>query len=132
MPGAIALNTRIPLLHLSLGKCYEAKRLWQKALESYLQERQTDPGNTQLALVIGRVLLRLERYEAALAELISAEQASDSAGYYMLLGTAHRELGNAEEADRFIAMATQIAGSRSAANRAALRITGQRREAQAN
>jgi spermidine synthase len=126
MPAAAVLSTRLRLLHLSLGRCYEIKGRLSEALAAYRREREADPGNAQLALVLGRVLVRLERYEEALAELRRAQQQDHSGAYFFMLGATHQGLGEREEARMYFSKAKQITGSLKAASNAALLITGQR------
>lgn len=127
MPAAAALSTRTRLLHLSLGRCYEIKGRLSLALAAYRREQEVDPENTQLALVAGRVLMRLEHYEEALEELRRADQQDHSGGYSFMLGATYQGLGNQEQARRYFSSAEHIAGSLEKASAAALRITGQRR-----
>ena len=124
--GASVLDTRMTLLHLSLGRCYEITGRFAEALEAYRREREVDPGNSHLALVMGRVLLRLDRYEEALSELRRAPAQEHSGGYFFMLGFALDNLGARQDARQQYAKAKQIDGSLEAAASAALLITGQR------
>ena len=120
------MNTRIPLLHLSLGRCYEIQQNLEDALAAYRAERKIDPANTQLSMVIGRVLLRMQRYEQALEELRRADQASDSGALNFMIGSAYQGLGRDKNTKRYLAEAQRLSGSLEAAAREALLITGQK------
>jgi tetratricopeptide (TPR) repeat protein len=114
------------LLHVSLGRCYEIKGRYSEALAAYRREREVDPGNMLLTLVLGRVLMRLERYQEALTELRRTPMQEHSGGYFFMLGLALHKLGDLEEAQRQFSRAKQIDGDLEAAASSAQLITGQR------
>jgi tetratricopeptide (TPR) repeat protein len=77
MPAAAVLDSQMRLLLLSLGRYYEIKGRYSEALAAYRREQEVDPGNAQLVLVPGRILVRLERHEEALAERRRADQRNE-------------------------------------------------------
>jgi len=124
--GAAILDTQMTLLHVSLGRCYETRGRYSEALAAYRREREVDPGNMRLTLVLGRVLMRLERYQEALTELRQTPMQEHSGGYFFMLGLALHKLGDLEEAQRQFSRARQIDGDLEAAASSADLITGQR------
>jgi spermidine synthase len=124
--GAAILDTQMTLLHVSLGRCYETRGRYSEALAAYRREREVDPGNMRLTLVLGRVLMRLERYQEALTELRQTPMQEHTGGYFFMLGLTLHKLGDLEEAQRQFSRAKQIDGDLEAAASSAQLITGQR------
>jgi len=125
-PGAAILHSQMIQLHLSLGRCYEFKGRYSEALAAYRHEQEVDPENMRLTLVLGRVLMRLERFQEALTELRRTPMQDHSGGYFFMLGLTLNKLGDLEEAQRQFSRAKQIDGDLEAAASAAQLITGQR------
>jgi tetratricopeptide (TPR) repeat protein len=126
--GLAILDTQMTLLHVSLGRCYETRGRYSEALAAYRREREVDPGNMRLTLILARVLMRLERYQEALTELRRTPMQEHSGGYFFMLGLTLHKLGDLEEAQRQFSRAKQIDGDLEAASASAQLITGQRDE----
>jgi len=113
-------------LNLRLGRCYESQSMHSKALEAYNMERDENPNNPQLIMVIIRVLIWLERYEEARLELLKLSVAEEQLGaYHFMYGLTLNKLGDKSGSEKHYAMAKKLDGSLEAASTAAVKITGE-------
>lgn len=76
---------------------YDAQR-YEEALIAYQAVLLLDPGNTLIADRAGRILLRLERYEEALAIYEKLSHISSSLSVYLYKGLILQRLGRSIEA----------------------------------
>ncbi|MFT4518367.1 MAG: spermidine synthase [Halioglobus sp.] len=125
LSGALAIEGRSGNTGLALARCYEINGEHATALAAYRLEQESQPESVSLALVIGRVLIWQEHYEAALQEFQKVPTADRSGAYHFMVGQALSKLGRGEEAHQHEEIAQRMSGSLKRAASGAMNISGE-------
>lgn len=86
--------------YASIGACYEHMKQWELALDNYRSELEVDPDDVFANYSIGRVLIRMERFEEALAELDKAVEVNELPGVHYARGVAFESLDRTADAEQ--------------------------------
>jgi len=123
MARALAIESKAANRNLRLASCYEMQNMHHEALKSYARELERNPGNSRINLLMGRVNIRLEHFETALAHLLKVAPEEQGIAYHYMMGTVLETLNDEITANKHYDKATIVAGSREAASKIVLQLT---------
>jgi thioredoxin-like negative regulator of GroEL len=122
---ALAIEGKVASPQLRRAHCYEMQGRYSEALQVYAVALARDPRNSRINLLLARVNIGMERFEAALAELQQVAPKAQGVAYHYLMGEVLEALEESAAAERHNATATALSGSRELAAASVLQLTGE-------